>query len=50
MGDTSKQYTAEQIVSTLREEKVELAKGLTIPVVVKKLGVTDQAVSCGGVE
>lgn len=42
MGDTSKRYTAEQIVSKLREAEVELAKGLTIPVVAKKLGITDQ--------
>jgi transposase-like protein len=42
MGDTSKRCTAEQIVSKLREAEVELAKGLTIPVVAKKLGITDQ--------
>lgn len=42
MGDTSKRYTAEQIVSMLREAEVELSKGLTIAVVVKKLGITDQ--------
>ncbi len=42
MGDTSKRYTAEQIVNKLREAEVELAKGQTIPVVAKKLGITDQ--------
>lgn len=42
MGDTSKRYTAEQIVHKLREAEVELARGQTIPVVAKKLGITDQ--------
>lgn len=42
MGDTSKRCTAEQIVHKLREAEVELAKGQTIPVVAKKLGITDQ--------
>jgi len=42
MGDTSKRYRPEQIVSMLREAKVELIKGLSIPVVAKKLGITDQ--------
>lgn len=42
MGDTGKRYTAEQIVNKLREAEVELAKGQTIPVVAKKLGITDQ--------
>lgn len=42
MGDTGKRYTAEQIVNTLREAEVELSKGQTIPVVAKKLGITDQ--------
>ncbi len=42
MGDTSKRYTAEQIVAKLREAEVELSKGQTIPVVAKKLGITDQ--------
>ena len=42
MGDTSKRYTAEQIVNKLREAEVELSKGQTIPVVAKKLGITDQ--------
>lgn len=42
MGDTSKRYTAEQIVSKLREAEVELAKGQTIAAVARKLGITDQ--------
>ena len=42
MGDTSKRYTAEQIVNKLREAEVELSKGQTIAVMVKKLGITDQ--------
>lgn len=42
MGDTSKRYTPEQIVSKLREAEVELSKGQTIPVVAKKLGITVQ--------
>jgi hypothetical protein len=46
MGDTTNRYTAEQVVSKVREAAVEPAKGLTIPVVAMKLGVTDQAVNC----
>ncbi len=42
MGDTSKRYTAEQIVNKLREAEVELANGQTIAAVAKKLGITDQ--------
>ena len=42
MGDTSKRYTAEQIVNKLREAEVELSKGLTIALMAKKLGITDQ--------
>ena len=42
MCDTCKRYTAEQIVNKLREAEVELSKGQTIPVVAKKLGITDQ--------
>jgi putative transposase len=37
-----KRYTTEQIVNKLREAEVELSKGQTIPVVAKKLGITDQ--------
>jgi len=43
MGDTSKRYRPGQIVSMLREAEVELGQGLSIPVVAKKLGITDQA-------
>jgi transposase-like protein len=42
MGDTSKRYRPEQIVSMLREAEVELSKGQSIMVVAKKLGITDQ--------
>lgn len=42
MGDTSKQYKPEQIVSMLREAEVELSGGATIAIVTKKLGITDQ--------
>ena len=42
MVDTRKRYTAEQIVNKLREAEVELSKGQTIPVVARKLGITDQ--------
>lgn len=42
MGDTSKRYRPEQIVSMLREAEVELARGQSIAVVAKKLGITDQ--------
>ena len=42
MGDTSKRYRPEQIVSMLREAEVELSKGQSIAVVAKKLGITDQ--------
>ena len=42
MGDTSKRYRPEQIVSMLREAEVELSRGQSIAVVAKKLGITDQ--------
>jgi putative transposase len=42
MGDTSKRYKPEQIVSMLREAEVELSKGQSIAAVAKKLGITDQ--------
>jgi len=42
MGDTSKRYRPEQIVSMLREAEVELSKGQSIAAVAKKLGITDQ--------
>ncbi len=37
-----KRYTAEQIITKLREAEVELAKGPTTPLVCKKLGISDQ--------
>ncbi len=37
-----KRYTAEQIITKLREAEVELAKGQTTPAVCKKLGIADQ--------
>jgi putative transposase len=37
-----KKFTAEQIIGKLREAEVELARGKTMPEVVRKLGVTEQ--------
>ena len=37
-----KKYTAEQIITKLREAEVELSKGQTTPQVCKKLGISDQ--------
>ena len=37
-----KRHTAEQIISKLREAEVLLAKGMRMPQVCRKLGVTDQ--------
>ncbi len=37
-----KRYTAEQIITKLREAEVELAKGQTTPQECKKLGISDQ--------
>jgi transposase-like protein len=37
-----KKHTAEQIVGKLREAELELARGLTIAAVVRKLGITEQ--------
>lgn len=37
-----KKHSAEQIVAKLREAELELARGLTIAAVVRKLGVTEQ--------
>ncbi len=37
-----KRYTAEQIITKLREAEVELAKGQTTPQVCTKLGISDQ--------
>jgi transposase-like protein len=35
-------YTPEQIIQKLRTAEVELSKGATVPVVCKKIGVTQQ--------
>ena len=37
-----KRHATEQIISKLREAEVELAKGLKVPQVFKKLEVTEQ--------
>jgi transposase-like protein len=37
-----RRHTAEQIISKLREAEVLLAKGTKMPLVCRKLGVTDQ--------
>ena len=37
-----KRYRPEQIIHKLREAEVEFGKGATVPVVCKKLGVTEQ--------
>ena len=37
-----KRHSTEQIISKLREAEVELARGLKVPQVCRKLGVTDQ--------
>ena len=37
----SKRHTPEQIISKLREAEVELGRGSTVPLVCKKLGVTE---------
>jgi len=37
-----KTFTAEQIISKLREAEVLISQGQTVPVVCKALGVTDQ--------
>ena len=37
-----KRHSAEQIIDKLREAEVELGKGLTVPQVCKKLGVSQQ--------
>ena len=36
-----KHYTAEQIISKLREAEVELGRGITVPLVCKQLGITE---------
>ena len=42
-----KRFTTEQIIHKLREAEVELAKGRTIAVVCKQLGITDPSVLSG---
>ena len=37
-----KRHTTEQIINKLREAEVELAKGATVPIVVRKIGITEQ--------
>ncbi len=37
-----KRYTAEQIIAKLREAEIELAKGQTMPEVVRKLEISEQ--------
>jgi len=37
-----KRFTAEQIISKLREAEIESAKGRTMAAICKKLGVTEQ--------
>ena len=37
-----KKYTAEQVITKLREAEIELAKGQTTSQVCKKLGISDQ--------
>ena len=37
-----KRHTAEQIISKLREAEVLLAKGTKMPLVYRKLGITEQ--------
>jgi len=37
-----KRHSAEQIIAKLREAEVEIARGATVPVAAKKIGVTDQ--------
>ena len=38
-----KRFTAEQIVDKLRQAEVEIAKGMTIAEVCKKLGISEQS-------
>jgi len=37
-----KRRTAEQIINKLREAEVHLAKGLKVPAICRKLGITEQ--------
>ncbi len=38
----TKRYSTEQIVSKLRQAEVELGRGLRVPAMCKKLGVSEQ--------
>ena len=38
----TKRYSTEQIVSKPRQAEVELARGLRVPLVCKKLGISEQ--------
>ena len=38
----TKRYSTEQIVSKLRQAEVELSRGLRVPLVWKKLGISEQ--------
>ena len=38
----TKRYSTEQIVSKLRQAEVELSRGLGVPLVCKKLGISEQ--------
>ena len=38
----TKRYSTEQIVSKLRQAEVELSRGLRVPLVCKKLGISEQ--------
>ena len=38
-----KRYTAEQIIHKLREAEVKLAAGKTVPLVARKLGISEQS-------
>jgi hypothetical protein len=44
---TKKRQTAEQIIPRLREAEVELAKGATVGMVCKKLGITSARTARG---
>ena len=38
----TKRYSTEQIVSKLRQAEVELSRGLRVPLICKKLGISEQ--------
>ena len=43
-----KRHSAEQIVSLLRQADVDLGKGVTVPAVCRRLGISKQTYSLGG--